>query len=187
MQLNISGHHVELTPALKDYVSEKFEKLERHFDHISNCQVTLEVEKVRQRAEATLHVIGGEIHAKAENEDMYAAIDETIDKIARRMRKHKTRLMKKKRPHRNDSIRHLEERYFSPEIIDHPEESEQDPEPFIVHPEKYRLRTMYKEDAVMELELNDRPFVLYKSARRGCLTIIYRRKDGEYGAIDIKE
>ena len=54
MQLNISGHHVELTPALKDYVSEKFEKLERHFDHISNCQVTLEVEKVRQMAEATL-------------------------------------------------------------------------------------------------------------------------------------
>ena len=70
MQLNISGHHVELTPALKDYVNTKFEKLERHFDHISNCQVTLEVEKVRQMAEATLHVIGGEIHAKAENEDV---------------------------------------------------------------------------------------------------------------------
>ena len=79
MQLNISGHHVELTPALKDYVNTKFEKLERHFDHISNCQVTLEVEKVRQMAEATLHVIGGEIHAKAESEDMYAAIDALVD------------------------------------------------------------------------------------------------------------
>ena len=79
----------------------------------------------------------------------------------------------------------LPARFFRDEIIDHPEESERDPEPFLVHPEKYRLKTMYKEDAVMELELSERPFVLYKSARRGCLTIIYRRKDGEYGAIDI--
>jgi len=89
MQLNISGHHVELTPALKDYVSEKFERLERHFDHISNCQVTLEVDKVRQIAEATLHVVGGEIHAKAETEDMYAAIDGLVDKLDRQILKHK--------------------------------------------------------------------------------------------------
>ncbi|MDO6443760.1 MULTISPECIES: ribosome hibernation promoting factor [unclassified Marinobacter] len=89
MQLNISGHHVELTPALKEYVSEKFERLERHFDHISNCQVTLEVDKVRQIADATLHVVGGEIHAKAENEDMYAAIDGLVDKLDRQILKHK--------------------------------------------------------------------------------------------------
>ncbi|WP_298448247.1 ribosome hibernation promoting factor [uncultured Marinobacter sp.] len=89
MQLNISGRHVELTPALKDYVAEKFERLERHFDHISNCQVTLEVEKVRQIADATLHVVGGEIHAKAENEDMYAAIDGLVDKLDRQILKHK--------------------------------------------------------------------------------------------------
>ncbi|WP_417543991.1 ribosome hibernation promoting factor [Marinobacter sp.] len=89
MQLNISGHHVELTPALKDYVSEKFERLERHFDHISNCQVTLEVDKVRQIADATLHVVGGEIHAKAENDDMYAAIDGLVDKLDRQILKHK--------------------------------------------------------------------------------------------------
>ena len=89
MQLNISGHHVDLTPALKEYVHEKFERLERHFDHISNCQVTLEVEKQRQMAEATMHVIGGEIHAKAENSDMYAAIDALVDKLDRQILKHK--------------------------------------------------------------------------------------------------
>lgn len=89
MQLNISGHHIDLTPSLKEYVSEKFERLERHFDHISNCQVTLEVEKVRQMAEATLHVIGGEIHAKAESSDMYAAIDALVDKLDRQVLKHK--------------------------------------------------------------------------------------------------
>ncbi|WP_144823331.1 ribosome hibernation promoting factor [Marinobacter piscensis] len=89
MQLNISGHHVELTPALKDYVTEKFQKLERHFDHISNCQVTLGVDKVRQIADATMHVVGGEINAKAENEDMYAAIDSLVDKLDRQILKHK--------------------------------------------------------------------------------------------------
>ncbi|BES70731.1 ribosome hibernation promoting factor [Marinobacter nanhaiticus D15-8W] len=89
MQLNMSGHHVELTPSLKDYVSEKFEKLERHFDHISNCQVTLSVVKLRHTAEATLHVVGGEVHAKAQDEDMYAAIDSLVDKLDRQILKHK--------------------------------------------------------------------------------------------------
>ena len=117
---------------------------------------------------------------------MYAAIDETIDKIARRMRKQKTRLMKKRRPHRNESIRYIDESHFDESVLDHPEESETDPEPFLIHKERYSLRTMYKEDAVMELELSDKPFILYKSARRDCLSIIWRRKDGEFASIDVQ-
>ena len=89
MQLNISGHHVELTEALKEYVSEKFQRLERHFDQISNTNVTLQVEKLRQIAEATVNISGGELHAKAENEDMYAAIDALVDKLDRQILKHK--------------------------------------------------------------------------------------------------
>lgn len=89
MQLNITGHHVELTAALKDYVNNKFQKLERHFDHISNVQVTLSIEKQRQKAEANLHISGGEAHACAENDDMYAAIDMLIDKLDRQLLKHK--------------------------------------------------------------------------------------------------
>ena len=84
-------------------------------------------------------------------------------------------------------IRHLEERFFTEAVLDHPEGSDVKPVPFIVHPENYAVRTMYKEDAIMQLELSDRPFVLYKSARRDCLTIVYRRKDGEYAAMDIKD
>ncbi|OYV03495.1 MAG: Fis family transcriptional regulator, partial [Verrucomicrobiales bacterium VVV1] len=109
------------------------------------------------------------------------------EKIARRMRKHTTRLMMKPRPHRNESIRYLDERHFNDEVLDHPEEAQHDPEPFIVHKDNYKVKTMFKEDAIMELELSDRPFVLYKSARRGCLTIVYRRKDGEYTAMDLSE
>ena len=72
-------------------------------------------------------------------------------------------------------------------VLDHPEDSDVDPEPYIIHPDHYSIRTMFKEDAIMQLELSDRPFVLYKSARRGCLTLVYRRKDGEFAAIDVKD
>lgn len=89
MQLNISGHHVELTEALKAYVTEKFQRLERHFDQISNTNVILQVEKLRQIAEATVNISGGELHAKAETEDMYAAIDALVDKLDRQILKHK--------------------------------------------------------------------------------------------------
>ncbi|WP_343225977.1 ribosome hibernation-promoting factor, HPF/YfiA family [Luteolibacter marinus] len=188
LPITVTVRHEAVTDSLREYAHKKIEGLHLDYPRIIEAKAILDVQKNRHIAEIILfcanHIT---IEAHTEGQDMYAAIDETIDKIARRMRKHKTRLLKKKRPHRNDSIRHLDERYFNEEIIDHPEESEQDPEPFLVHPEKYRLRTMYKEDAVMELELSERPFVLYKSARRDCLTILYRRKDGEYGAIDIKD
>lgn len=92
MQINITGHHVELTEALTEYVHNKFGKLERHFDNITNVQVTLSVEKQRQKAEADLHVAGGQIFATNENEDMYAAIDGLIDKLDRQIIKHKEKM-----------------------------------------------------------------------------------------------
>lgn len=92
MQINITGHHVELTDALSAYVHTKFERLERHFDNITNVQVTLSVEKLRQKAEADIHLAGGEIFAQAENEDMYAAIDAMVDKLDRQIIKHKEKL-----------------------------------------------------------------------------------------------
>lgn len=89
MQMNISGHHVELTPSLRDYVTNKMERLERHFDHITTVSVTLSVEKLRQKADATIHVSGADIFAQSESEDMYASIDSLIDKLDRQILKHK--------------------------------------------------------------------------------------------------
>lgn len=189
LPITVTVRHEQVTDALRDHVHKKIEGLHLDYPRIIEAKAILDVQKNRHIAEIILfcanHIT---IEAHTEGKDMYAAIDETVDKIARRMRKHKTRLLKKNRPHRNESIRHLDERYFHEDtVLDHPEESQHDPEPFIVHPDKYPIKTMYKEDAVMELELGDRPFVLYKSARRGCLTIVYRRKDGEYAALDINE
>ncbi len=92
MQLNLTGRHVEITDSLRDYVNTKFAKLERHFDHINNVHVILDVEKLVQKAEATVHLNGGEIFASDEHADMYAAIDKLVDKLDRQVIKHKEKL-----------------------------------------------------------------------------------------------
>lgn len=89
MQINLTGHHVDVTDSLREYVNEKFAKLERHFDHINNVHVVLTVEKLNQIAESTVHLTGTEVHAKAENSDMYASIDSLIDKLDRQILKFK--------------------------------------------------------------------------------------------------
>ncbi len=92
MQLNLTGHHIEITQALRDYVTSKMERLERHFDQVIDAHVILSVEKLRQKAEATLYVSGGNIHADAVEEDMYAAIDALIDKLDRQVKRYKEKI-----------------------------------------------------------------------------------------------
>lgn len=92
MQISLTGHHIDITEALRNYVDSKFERLERHFDHVTNVHVILSVEKVRQKAEATMHVNGADIFADSTEEDMYAAIDGLVDKLDRQVKKHKEKI-----------------------------------------------------------------------------------------------
>jgi putative sigma-54 modulation protein len=92
MQLNLTGHHLEITPSLRDYVSRKLERLERHFDHVTDIHCVLTVEKLRHRAEATVNIAGGRLFADATEEDMYAAIDGLVDKLDRQIRRHKEKI-----------------------------------------------------------------------------------------------
>lgn len=96
MQVNVSGHHVEVTDALKTYVESKLDRLERHFDRITNVNVILSVEKLRQKAESTIRVSGGEIYAEAEEDDLYAAIDSMADKLDRQLIKKKEKISDRK-------------------------------------------------------------------------------------------
>ncbi len=105
MQINITGHHVDITPALRAYVEEKLERLERHFDNITNAHVILEIEKDRQKAEATIHVSRGQVYADSEDENMYAAIDSLVDKLDRQIKKHKEKL---KDHHRGEGLKNQE-------------------------------------------------------------------------------
>jgi len=92
MQIKITGHHVEVSDALRNYVNEKFQRLERHFEHVIDTHVILSVEKLVQKAEATVHVNGANLFAEQEHSDLYAAIDGLIDKLDRQTIKHKEKL-----------------------------------------------------------------------------------------------
>ena len=106
MNLNVSGHHVEVTPAIRDYVHDKLERVTRHFDHVIDAHVILSVGKLRQKAEITLHVRGKDLHCECEDGDLYAAIDLLVDKLDRQVLKHKGKTYDK--PH--DALKHREVR-----------------------------------------------------------------------------
>jgi putative sigma-54 modulation protein len=110
MNVSISGHHVEVTPALRDYVRAKLERIKRHFDQVIDVNVVLTVEKLsekekRQKAEVTLHVSGKDLHAESIAQDLYAAIDTLIDKLDRQVIKHKDKI----RDHHHAALKRLGE------------------------------------------------------------------------------
>ena len=89
MNLHLTGHHLEITPALREYVQNKLTKISNHFDHVIDIKVTLTVEKLTQKVEATIHVPGNDLHAESSGENMYSAIDLLADKLDRQVVKHK--------------------------------------------------------------------------------------------------
>ena len=184
--ITITGRHVEVTDAIREFVTKKIEGIRLDFPRIMEVKVLLDVQRYRKISQVILfcsdHIT---IDASTEGTDMYACIDETITKIMRRMRKHKTRLMKNFRPHHQETIRKLDETVYDDSVLDYPGDSKEDPEPLLIHRESYNLKKLYKEEAIMELELSDKPFVLYRNARRDVLQIVYRRPDGDYSIIEL--
>ncbi len=104
MNLSISGHHVDVTPAIRNYVLDKLERVRRHFDRVIDVNVFLTVDKLEQRAEISLHVAGKEIFAECTDGDLYAAIDTLIDKLDRQVIKYKD----KRQEHHHDALKHRE-------------------------------------------------------------------------------
>jgi putative sigma-54 modulation protein len=105
MNLSVTGHHVAVTPAIRSYVETKLERCLRHFDRVTTVSVILSVQKLRQKAEASVHVRGRDLHVEADHEDLYAAIDAMADKLDRQILKHKARAAD--RPH--DALKHQAE------------------------------------------------------------------------------
>lgn len=104
MNLTVTGHHVAVTPAIRSYVESKLERIVRHFDDVTGVNVILSVQKLRQKAEANLHVRGKDLFVEADHEDLYAAIDAMTDKLDRQVLKYKDRA--NSRPH--DALKHRE-------------------------------------------------------------------------------
>lgn len=177
--VKVTGRHLQITDAINDYATKKIESLHLDYPKIIEAHVILEVEKYRHSAEVVLvcsnHIT---IEACEETDDMYAAIDAVTDKVARQMRKYKTRLMRKHRP-RKDVIEHLEEHVLHPE----PVEDEEHPLHPIVRTERYQVKPMYVDEAVLQLEMSHRQFLVFRNANDSRVNVLYRRKSGDFGLI----
>lgn len=106
MNLTMSGHHLDVTPALREYVTSKFSRVTRHFDHVIDVSIIMSVDKLVQKVEATLHLRGKEIFVESIDQDLYAAIDALIDKLDRQVLKHKEKQNDKRY---DNSIKNIQE------------------------------------------------------------------------------
>lgn len=184
LNITVTSRHVELTQAIHDYAVKKIEGLHLDYPRIIEAKVVLDVQsRDRHYAEVVLfcanHIT---IDASSVCDNLYAAIDETVSKIARRMRKRKTRLLKNSRP-RSLSIRYMDEQVFPQEVLENEEQEEV--EPVLIHPENYRIRPLYPDEAITELELGERSFVVFHNQKTHTTCILFRRPDGDYGMMEL--
>ena len=178
--VKVTGRHLQITEAISDYVTRKIESLHLDYPKIIEAHVILEVAKYRHSAEVILvcsnHIT---IEACEETDDMYAAIDAVTDKVARQMRKYKTRLMRKHRP-RKDLVQHLDEHVLHPEPTDEDEHQEH----AVVRTERLPVKPMFVDEAVLQLEMSHRQFLVFFNARSARVSVLYRRKSGDFGLIE---
>ncbi len=190
MNISITGRHIEVTEPIREFAIKKIQGIQIDYPRIMDARVVVDVQKDRHTAEVVLYCADHiTIQASTTGTDLYQSIDETVSKIMRRMRKHKTRLMKQYRPHRSESIRKLEEKVYADDLLDEDAgfdfDAPEDPKPVRVSREGYEMKTLYKEDAILELEVSGKPFLLYRNARRNVLQIVYRLTPGEYSIIEL--
>ena len=181
LPIKVTGRHVDITEPIRQYAVKKIEGLHLDYPRIIEAQVILDIEKFRHNAEVILHCANHiTIEASAETSDMYASIDEVMAKIARQMRKYKTKIMRTHRPRRGDEVVHLEEHVLSAEPMEHHEEAE----PNVIQTERYPVKPMFVDEAVLQLEMSSRQFVVFLNARTEKVNVLYRRKSGDFGLIE---
>lgn len=179
--VQVTGRHVSITDAIKSYAESKVEHIHLDYPRIIDVQVILDIEKHRHFAEMILHCNNHiTIEASHECDDMYAAIDGVIAKITRQMRKFKTKLLRNHRPRGND-IRHLEEKVLH---LDEKFELEPEAEPQVIKTERYPVKPMFVDEAVLMIEMSNRQFVVFQNAKTEKVNILYRRKDNGIGLIE---
>lgn len=179
LSIHVTGRHVTVTEALKDYAQKKFENIGIDFPRILNAHVILDVEKHRQTAEVVLHC-GNHIviEAKAESEDLYASIDEVVAKAMRQLRKVKTKIQR--HVPRNRQPYEVDLHVLNPLEDEHEEHTE----PEVVMTEKFAVKPMFVDEAVLQLQISSRHFLVFLNAKTEKVNVLYRRKTGNFGLIE---
>ncbi|MDQ6952156.1 MAG: ribosome-associated translation inhibitor RaiA [Mariprofundaceae bacterium] len=185
MQVSITGHHVELTDAMKSYVNDKLQHLKHSFDHVVDVHVVLSVEKFRHSCEVTMQVSGINIHGSHETDNMYASIDGVMDKLNRQLKRYRAKLRKRQTQHGQRQTREIKVSHRVLDVkIDQEELAESDT-PNVLNHETLEAHTMSVDEAVMQMELNDKQNVLlFTNAESSALNALYRRSDGSLNWIE---
>lgn len=177
MKFNIRGKNVDVTPAIKSYIEEKIGRLDKYLESPSNVSASIVV-KVRgkeQIIEVTIPVNKIILRGEESHDDLYAAIDLVSDKIERQIRKNKTKL--KKRKEKNNFI----DFNYEFEVNKDEEKDEK-----IVKRKAIEMKPMNEEEALLQMDLLGHEFFVFKNTDSECVSILYKRKDGNYGIIDTK-
>lgn len=183
MNLNLTGRHLEITPAIRDHVETGLQKVKRHFDKVIDATVILTIEKHRHRqlAEINLHANGLRINAKESSSDLYQSIDAALHKIERQVTRHKERIHRHQ-PRTTREMRALHHHVVQFAAADGNHEPAK-PE-VVVHREKLHLQTMTVEEATFQLGLVEDDFILFANAETHEVNLVYERGDGTYGVIE---
>ena len=172
MNFIISGKNIEVTPGLKDAIEQKLGKLERYFTPETEINVTLSVEKGRQKIEVTIPVKGNIIRSEQVSNDMYVSIDLVEEVIERQLRKYKNKIADKQQEAGNFQKEYLEHDYLEDEDIQ------------IIRTKKFGMKPMYPEDACVQMELLGHTFFVFRNAETDEVNVVYKRKNNTYGLIE---
>ena len=178
MKLNIRGEKMNVTQSMKNYITEKMEKLNKYFDKPEeiNCNILVRVRGLEQIIEVTALTKRFTLRAEESNEDFYAAVDLVIDKLERQIRKNKDRL--------NNKYKNVEKLEFN---FDYEVEEEDNEETnTIVKRKDVSMKPMDEEEAILQIELLNHDFFVFKNIDEECVSVLYKRKDNNYGIINMK-
>ncbi len=176
MRIMVRGKNIEVTDALRDYVTKRLGKLEKYFE-LDEAQVTLFVERENHVVEVTIPINGMILRGEEETGDMYSSIDLVVDKLEKQLEKYKTKLLDR-RP-KNQPV---PSKSLPAEPIISAAETEEGPQ--IVRTKRFTVKPMAVDEAVMQMNLLGHSFFVFTNAETEDVNVVYRRKDGNYGLID---
>lgn len=188
MQVSITGRNVDVTDPLRDHVEKKLTHIKKYFDGILDAQVVLNVEKHRHTAEMTIHANGITMHGEESTGDMYTSVDKVIDKIERQLRRYKSRLQShrqgggaRKEPGEAPSPEALHVRV---DVLDAEDVESSVESPRVIKTNRFAIKPMSLDEAVMQMDLLQQEFLVFRDSRSNRVCVLYRRNDGNYGLIE---
>ena len=176
MQIAVTFRHMESSDPVRNYVEEKLARVKKYIEEPIDAQVVLSVQKIVHRAEVTMVAKGLTMKSVEETSDMYAAIDLMVDKIERQLKRYKEKL--KKHKSQGSGQRKVEK-----SVIAAPSVDEESLEPEIIRSHSFFVKPMSVEEAVMQMDLLHKDFLVFTDDRSEEMNVVYRRKDGNYGLI----